>query len=332
MKYCVTGAAGFIGSNLVEEILKRGDQVLGVDSFVTGHEENIEEFRSDPNFEFMHEDITSAEVCKQVCFRADYVLHQAALGSVPRSVEQPLYVNDNNVRSTIQMLTAARDAGVKRFVFASSASIYGDIDRFERKCDGNVIETTEYIADLRDENMGRAPANPYAISKLACEEYVKLFKPLYGLQTIALRYFNVFGPRQSPEGQYAAVVPKFIDAMQHNRTVLINGDGKQFRDFTFVENVVNANLLACQAEENSCGQFYNVGAGGRTTITELYFELANLLMGNEKEVEFGPARAGDVFGSIADLNRVRTCLKYEPTIGVKEGLRRTVEWYNKRQS
>jgi len=328
-KYCVTGCAGFVGSNLAKKILENGDQVLGVDSFVTGREENIAEFRSDPNFDFMQEDITNEEVCKHACFRADYVLHQAALGSVPRSVEQPLYVNDNNVRSTIQMLCAARDAGVKRFVFASSASIYGDIDRYKQK------RRKSYVIDLvktdqRDEEMSPAPANPYAVSKLACEEYVKLFKPLYGLQTVALRYFNVFGPRQSPEGQYAAVVPKFIDAMRNNRPILIDGDGEQFRDFTFVENVVNANLLACQADEDSCGAFYNVGAGGRTTINELFFELSDLL--GSGNAQHGPARAGDVFGSIADLNRVKACLKYEPTIDAKEGLRRTVEWYNQRQS
>ncbi len=308
-RYLVTGAAGFIGSNLVEQLLDQGQQVVAIDNFITGKQENIDPFLDD--IEFIEGDIRDFELCQKLTRNVDFVLHQAALGSVPRSIDDPLTTNDHNTNGTLNVLRAAVLSQVRRVVYASSSSAYGD---------------TAVLPKV--ETMTPKPLSPYAVSKLTGEHYIAAFHRSYGLGAVALRYFNVFGPRQDPESMYAAVIPKFVAAIRRGDPPLIFGDGEQSRDFTFIENVVQANLLACQAPPEADGQVFNIGAGGRITINELTRRLIALL-GKEGEIEIqhGDPRPGDVRHSQADITRARETLGYDPKVDVAQGLERTVNWY-----
>lgn len=307
MKYLVTGAAGFIGSHIVETLLQEGHEVRALDNFATGHRHNIEPFLND--IEFIEGDIRDTETCKRACAHVDYVSHQAALGSVPRSIEDPQTSHDVNATGTLNMLVAARDAGVKSFVFAASSSAYGDTPTLPKQ-----------------EDMPPRPMSPYAITKGMGEQYCKVFSDLYGLNTVALRYFNIFGPRQDPKGPYAAVIPKFIQLLQAGGTPTMNGDGEHTRDFTFVANAVQANLKACENAARAKGQVMNIACGERISLNELYAIITEH-MGISKPPIFGPPRAGDVRDSLADISRAKELIGYEPTVTYQEGLRRTVEWF-----
>lgn len=329
----VTGGAGFIGSNLVRALYANGHDVIVVDNLSTGSIRNVRGFMQQPRFEFMCANLCNKEVAEKACQGVDWVFHQAALGSVPRSVKDPLGTNDNNVRSTLNVLEAARAANVKRLVYASSASVYGDEERTVRGTFGS-METSQAVdvpTDYRTETMLTAPANPYAVSKLAGEEYVKVYHRLHGLETIALRYFNVFGERQNPAGEYAAVVPKFVGAAMRSEPMRIEGDGEQFRDFTHVSNVVLANLLAAEADSRACGRAYNVGAGGRTTVNALAEMIRAAVPGAPEPVHVEP-RLGDVRGSIADTAAAGEMLEYAPLTHVEQGVERTVRWYMDQRS
>ena len=329
-KFLISGSAGFIASNIVKRILANGDKVLGVDNFVSGQTENVDEFMEDDNYEFVKGDLKEFQLCVEICSEVDYVIHQAALGSVPRSVENPLMTSENNINSTLNLLFASSLQKVKRFVYASSASVYGNIDRFaEGKFWDNLNQTYDHIkTDLRDERMILAPANPYAVSKMAGEEYAKMFHSVYGLETISLRYFNVFGPRQNVNGPYAAVVPNFILRMLGDNDIEIHGNGKQFRDFTFVENVVDANLAACNGKlgADAFGKAYNVGAGEKTSINQLVLKLSELT-GYKRKTNYVDSRLGDVFGNVADPTLAKNTLHFEAKTGINEGLKETVKWY-----
>jgi nucleoside-diphosphate-sugar epimerase len=309
MKYCVTGAAGFVASNIAIRLVDGDHMVVGVDNMINGRMSNLDKIAGNPLFRFVDGDLCDMDVCEDVCRGADYVLHQAALGSVPRSVEDPVATMRNNAVSTTNMLVAARHAGVKRFVHASSASVYGNVDN-----------------GLLTEDMPTRPHNPYAVSKLAAEEIARAFWRTYGFPTVCLRYFNVFGPRQNPEGAYAAVVPRFVGALMRSEAPTIYGDGEQSRDFTHVENVVVANLLACRAERGADGGAYNIAAGGFTTVNDLYGMISQAV-GTVVDPIRAPARAGDVRGSRGSLTLASKVLGYVPKVGVFEGIRRTVAWY-----
>lgn len=304
--FLVTGAAGFIGSNLAEALLAAGDQVRGLDNFMTGKRENL---RGLDALEFLEGDIRDLETCRRACEGADYVLHEAALGSVPRSVENPLLSNEANVTGTLNMLVAARDAGVKRFVFAASSSAYGDTPTLPK------VET-----------MPPRPLSPYAITKLACEEYCRVFHSLYGLPTVSLRYFNVFGRRQDPFSTYAAVIPKFAASLLRGEAPQIYGDGGQTRDFTYIADVVQANLKACAAPPEACGQVYNIAFGAQISLNDLFAEIARLL-GSDLKPRHAAPRAGDVRDSLADTSKARQLLGYSPAYGVRQGLAEAMEWY-----
>lgn len=308
-RFLVTGAAGFIGSNLVEALLRLGYQVRGLDNFSTGKKENIELFIDHPNFEFVEGDIRSFETCLQACEGIDYVLHQAAWGSVPRSIEMPREYGENNIGGTVNMMEAARRQGVQKFVYASSSSVYGDEPTLPKKegKEGKIL-------------------SPYALTKKANEEYGKLYTKLYGLETYGLRYFNVFGRRQDPNGAYAAVIPKFIKQLLNNERPTIHGDGKQSRDFTYIENVIEANLKACQAPPEAAGEVFNIAYGGRELLIDIYHKLCRLL---EKDIEpvFGPERAGDIKHSNADISKAKTLLGYEPSWNFEQGIIAAIEWY-----
>jgi nucleoside-diphosphate-sugar epimerase len=306
-KYLVTGAAGFIGSNLVEALLKKGERVAGVDNFATGKRGNIEPFLGE--MEFVEGDVRDLRLCKDLCKGADFVLHEAAIGSVPRSVDNPIESNDHNVNGTLNMLVAARDAKVKRFVFAASSSAYGD---------------TEVLPKV--ETMAPDPLSPYAVTKCAGELYCKVFHGVYGLPTIGLRYFNVFGPRQDPEGMYAAVIPKFIRSILRGARPVIFGDGGQTRDFCHVDNVVRANLLACTAPKEANGQIFNCGASGRISLNDLTRRMLELL-GSDLEPEHGPPRPGDVRDSQADISKAKELLGYDPKVDALAGLEKAIDWY-----
>lgn len=311
-KYLVTGAAGFIGSNLVEELLNQGHEVIGFDNLSTGSRDNLTFVDQMPNgkrFRFIEADIRDLNQCHEACQDVDYVLHQAALGSVPRSMEHPALYNDNNITGTLNMLIAARDAKVKRFVFASSSSVYGDTPTLPK------IET-----------MIPCPKSPYAISKITGEYYCKVFWIAYGLPTVALRYFNIFGQRQSPTSQYAAVIPKFITAYLKNESPTIHGDGEQTRDFTYIKNAINANLAACHALPDAFGESMNVGCGSRISL--------NMLSGKIKEITqstanplYTPSRIGDVKDSLASNDKCNHLLQLNNRVDMGEGLQKTVEWY-----
>ena len=307
MRVLVTGAAGFIGSNLVEALLERGDELLAVDNLVTGKRENLEEFRG--RAEVVVEDLRDLEVCRRVCKGAQVVLHQAALGSVPRSVEDPIATNANNVDTTLNLLVAARDAGVRRFVYAASSSAYGD-----------------NAAMPKIESMPADPLSPYAVSKLVGELYARVFTRLYGFPTIGLRYFNVFGPRQDADSGYSAVIPRFVAGILRGERCVIFGDGEQRRDFTYVSNVVQANLRAAEAPEPAFGQVFNIGIGSQISVNELFHKIRELL-GSDATPEYRPTRPGDVRNSRASIQKARDLLGYEPEVDVYTGLERAIGWY-----
>nr|WP_320193802.1 SDR family oxidoreductase [uncultured Desulfobacter sp.] len=319
--WLITGCAGFIGSNLLEALLKLGQTVIGLDNFSTGFQHNLDQVKEsvDPeawqNFSFVKGDITNADTCQAVCKGQDYVLHQAALGSVPRSVADPLTTNENNITGFLNMLTAARDAGVKRFVYAASSSTYGDHPTLPKK----------------EENIGN-PLSPYAVTKLVNELYARVFASTYGFKSIGLRYFNVFGRRQDPNGAYAAVIPLWFGALIRKNTVYINGDGETSRDFCFIDNCVQANLLAATAEDNAADQVYNVAFGERTTLNQL-FSLIRDRVTNELPdragvtAEYRDFRQGDVRHSLADISKAQDLLGYSPQYSVQDGLDKTALWY-----
>ena len=305
-RFLITGVAGFIGSNLAEALLAAGETVRGLDDFSTGRRENLVGL---DGLEFVEGDIRDLEACRAACDGVDFVLHQAALGSVPRSVADPITSNGANVTGTLNMLVAARDAGVRRLVFAASSSAYGDTPTLPK------VET-----------MPARPLSPYAITKYAGEEYCRTFTALYGFETVALRYFNVFGRRQDPHSTYAAVIPKFAAALLKGEAPEIHGDGEQTRDFTYIANVVDANRKACLAPAEACGQVYNVACGERISLNRLYRRIADLL-GSDLEPHYGPSRPGDVRDSLADIGKASRLLGYEPTYTVEQGLAEAIEWY-----
>lgn len=308
-KFLVTGAAGFIGSNLVEAILNLGYQVRGLDDFSAGKRENIDLFKDNSNFQFIEGDIRNLDTCMIACDGVDYVLNQAAWGSVPRSIEMPLLYEEINIMGTLNMMEAARQNNVKKFVYASSSSVYGDEPTLPKMegVEGNLL-------------------SPYALTKRVDEEYGKLYTKLYGLDTYGLRYFNVFGRRQDPEGAYAAVIPKFIKQMLNNERPTINGDGKQSRDFTYIENVIEANLKACKASHEAAGQAFNIAYGGREYLIDIYYDLCKAL-GKDIEPNFGPERAGDIKHSNADISKAKELLGYNPDYSFEDGIKLAIDWY-----
>lgn len=307
--FLVTGAAGFIGSNLCEALLKKGCKVKALDDLSTGKQENIDLFLDNPNYTFIKGDIKDLEVCVKACEGVDYVLHQAAWGSVPRSLEMPLFYNKNNIEGTLNMLEAARQNGVKKFVYASSSSVYGDepnLPKIEGR-EGNLL-------------------SPYALTKRCDEEWAKLYTKFYGLDTYGMRYFNVFGRRQDPDGAYAAVIPKFLKQLMHGETPTINGDGKQSRDFTYIENVIEANLKACLAPHEAAGEAFNIAYGGREFLIDIYYGLTKAL-GVNIEPNFGPDRKGDIKHSNADISKARKLLGYDPDYSFEDGIQLAIDWY-----
>lgn len=307
--FLVTGGAGFIGSNLVEKILDLGYKVRCLDDLSTGNIENIEPFFKDNNFEFIQGDIRNYETCFKACKNVSYVLHQAAWGSVPRSIEMPLLYEEINIKGTLNMLEASRQNNVKKFVYASSSSVYGD-------------EETLPKVEGREGNL----LSPYAVTKKVNEYYGKLYKRLYNLDTYGLRYFNVFGRRQDPNGAYAAVIPKFIKQLLNDEAPTIHGDGKQSRDFTYIDNVIDANLKACLASSESSGEVFNIAAGGRDYLIDIYHEL-NKVLNKDIEPIFGPNRPGDIKHSNADISKAKKMLDYDPIYNFKDGLQEAIEWY-----
>jgi len=308
-KFLVTGAAGFIGSNLVEALLNMGYQVRGLDNFSIGKKENVEEFIDNPNYEFIEGDVRNFETCLSACEGIDYVLHQAAWGSVPRSIDMPLLYEEINIKGTLNMMEAARQSGVKKFVYASSSSVYGDEPNLPKKegREGNLL-------------------SPYALTKMANEEYGKLYTKLYGLDTYGLRYFNVFGKRQDPYGEYAAVIPKFIKQLLNDEQPTIYGDGKQSRDFTYIENVIEANLKACKATHEAAGEVYNIAYGSREYLIDIYHVLCKIL-GKDIKPIFGPERKGDIKHSNADISKAKELLGYDPEWSFERGIVEAIEWY-----
>jgi UDP-N-acetylglucosamine 4-epimerase len=322
--WLVTGAAGFIGSNLVETLLKLDQQIIGLDNFSTGYRENLEEVQRYvtpqqwARFGIIEGDIRDLNVCREAVSGVDYVLHQAALGSVPRSVENPILTNENNISGFLNMLVAARDAAVKRFVYAASSSTYGD-----------------YPGLPKVENLIGKPLSPYAVTKYVNELYADVFSRCYGFHTIGLRYFNIFGRRQDPNGAYAAVIPKWVDSMIQNQPVYINGDGETSRDFCYIDNAVQANLLAATVEDiASANQVYNIAVGDRTTLNNLFDQCRTLLLPHFPHLkEFKPAyrdfRAGDVRHSQADISKAQSLLGYAPSHFIDQGLEESMAWYVK---
>ena len=311
--YLVTGAAGFIGSTLARELLAQGEKVRGFDNFSTGKRENLADIID--QIELHEADLLNLDALHQACRGVDYVLHEAAIPSVPRSVKDPLGNNRANVDGTLNLLVAARDAKVKRVIYAASSSAYGDTPTLPKR-----------------EDMSPNPISPYATAKLASEYYMTSFYRCYGLETVCLRYFNVFGPRQDPTSPYSGVLAKFITQMLHGDPPTIFGDGKQSRDFTFVENVVNANLLAARTKNGEvAGKVFNVATGRRTDLYQT-FQILQGLTGYSGEVKYGPDRAGDVKHSLADISRAEKFFGYRPSVDFEEGLSRTVEWYRSRES
>jgi UDP-N-acetylglucosamine 4-epimerase len=320
--WLVTGVAGFIGSNLLEVLLKLDQTVTGLDNFATGHRHNLEQVRQTvppeqwARFTFIEGDIRALDDCRRACAGAEYVLHQAALGSVPRSLEDPITTNGTNIDGFLNMLVAARDAKVARFVYAASSSTYGD-----------------HPALPKVEDVIGKPLSPYAVTKFVNELYADVFARAYGFNTIGLRYFNIFGQRQDPNGAYAAVVPKWTTAMIRNEAVFINGDGETSRDFCYIANAVQANLLAATAEHRDAGnQVYNIAVGDRTTLNDLFEAIRVALEPGFPHLRgFKPVyrdfRAGDVRHSLADISKARNLLGYEPTHRVHEGLQEAMQWY-----
>lgn len=307
--FLVTGGAGFIGSNLCEAILNMGYRVRCLDDLSTGKQANVDLFLDNPNYEFIKGDIKDLETCMKTCEGTDYVLNQAAWGSVPRSIEMPLFYCANNIQGTLNMLEAARQNNVKKFVYASSSSVYGDEPNLPKKegREGNLL-------------------SPYAVSKMADEEWAKQYTKHYGLDTYGLRYFNVFGRRQDPNGAYAAVIPKFIKQLLGGETPTINGDGKQSRDFTYIENVIEANLKACLAPHEAAGEAFNIAYGGREYLLDIYYGLTEAL-GLDVEPNFGPDRPGDIKHSNADISKAKLHLNYAPEWSFEKGIKAAIEWY-----
>ena len=307
--FLVTGGAGFIGSNLCEAILNMGYKVRCLDDLSTGKQANVDMFLGNSNYEFMRGDIKDLDTCMKACEGVDYVLNQAAWGSVPRSIEMPLFYCANNIQGTLNMLEAARQNQVKKFVYASSSSVYGDEPNLPKRegREGNLL-------------------SPYALTKMCDEEWAKQYTKHYGLDTYGMRYFNVFGRRQDPNGAYAAVIPKFIKQLLNGETPTINGDGRQSRDFTYIENVIEANLKACLASHKAAGQAYNIAYGGREYLIDIYNGLTEAL-GVEVEPNFGPDRAGDIKHSNADISKARDLLGYNPEWSFEKGIQEAIEWY-----
>ncbi len=320
-KWLVTGAAGFIGSNLIETLLKNGQQVTGLDNFSTGFQHNLDQVQQAVTpeqwnrFTFMKGDICDPSTCEKACASQDYVLHQAALGSVPRSVADPAVTNANNITGFLNMLVAARDAGVKRFVYAASSSTYGDHPGLPKV----------------EDKIGK-PLSPYAVTKYVNELYADVFASTYGFKTIGLRYFNVFGKRQDPSGAYAAVIPLWFASLIKGETVFINGDGETSRDFCYIDNTVQANILAALAADEAANRVYNVAFGQRTTLNELFSMIrervaARYPQAMESQPEYRDFRAGDVRHSLADISSVKKRLGYNPEFSVTQGLDVAADWY-----
>lgn len=315
-KILITGGAGFIGSNLTEYFLNKGHQVVVLDNFATGHRHNIEQHMDNPNFELMEGDIRSVADCEKAVRGVDYVLHQAALGSVPRSIKDPQTSNEVNVSGFLNMLVAARDAGVKRFIYAASSSTYGD---------------SESLPKVEDK-IGK-PLSPYAITKYVNELYAEIFSKTYGMETIGLRYFNVFGRRQDPNGAYAAVIPKFVMQFMKYESPVINGAGDYSRDFTYIDNVIQMNERAMLTDNpEAVNTVYNTAVGDRTTLNELVGYLKEFLSDYDAaiakvEVVHGPNRQGDIPHSLASVDKARKLLGYEPTHVIRDGLQEAVKWY-----
>lgn len=307
--FLVTGGAGFIGSNLCEAILKLGGRVRCLDDLSTGKQHNVDIFRDYLNYEFFRGDVKDLDTCMKACDGVDYVLHQAAWGSVPRSIEMPLFYSLNNIQGTLNMLESARRNGVKTFVYASSSSVYGDEAHLpkEEGVEGNLL-------------------SPYAVTKRCDEEWAKQYTRHYGLKTIGLRYFNVFGKRQDPNGAYAAVIPKFIRMLLHGEQPVIHGDGRQSRDFTYVENVIEANLKACLAPDEASGEAFNIAYGGREYLIDIYETLVKAL-GKDVPPTFGPERPGDIKHSNADISKAQRLLGYHPEYDFARGIAETIDWY-----
>ncbi|KGO93350.1 SDR family oxidoreductase [Flavobacterium subsaxonicum] len=315
-KILITGGAGFIGSNLCDHFIAKGCTVVCLDNFATGHKKNIAHHLGNPQFTLIEGDIRNLADCQKAVAGADYVLHQAALGSVPRSIKDPITTNDVNVGGFLNMLTAARDAGVKRFVYAASSSTYGDSE---------MLPKTEDV-------IGR-PLSPYAITKYVNELYADIFSRTYGLQTIGLRYFNVFGRRQDPNGAYAAVIPKFVMQLMAHQSPVINGDGNHSRDFTYIDNVVQMNELALAVENiNAVNTVYNTAFGERTTLNEMVNYLKQFLSGYDPAIAnvaivYGPNREGDIPHSLASIDKAKNLLGYTPQFSMGQGLEQAVKWY-----
>ena len=308
--YLITGIGGFIGSSIARALLSRGEAVRGLDNFSTGKKENLAEIAG--QIEVHEADITDLDAMHRACEGVDFVLHQAAIPSVPKSVLDPLGSNRANVDGTVNVLIAARDAKAKRVVYAASSSAYGDTPTLPKR-----------------EGMKPDPISPYAVAKLASEHYMVSFFRCYGLETVCLRYFNIFGPRQDPSSPYSGVLAKFITQMLKGEQPTIFGDGEQSRDFTYIDNAVNANLLACKADASkAAGEVFNVATGRRVTLNET-FKALQPLTSYSGQVKFGPARGGDVKHSLADVSKAEAGLGYRTTVDFEEGLRRTVEWYRK---
>ena len=307
--FLVTGGAGFIGSNICEALVNEGYTVRCLDDLSTGKYENIEPLTKNKNFTFIKGDIRCLETCLDATKGVTYVMHEAAWGSVPRSIEMPLLYEEINIHGTLNMMEASRQNGVKKFVYASSSSVYGDSTELPKRegVEGNVL-------------------SPYAFTKRADEEYGKLYKKLYGLDTYGLRYFNVFGRRQDPNGMYAAVIPKFIKQLMNNETPTIHGDGKQSRDFTYVDNVIEGNLRACKGPAEAGGQAFNIGAGGREFLIDIYYDLCDAL-GKKVEPQFDEPRKGDIRDSNADISKAKKLLGYDPEYDFKHGIALAIDWY-----
>ena len=307
--FLVTGGAGFIGSNLCEAILKLGYKVRCMDDLSTGKQKNVDLFIDNPNYTFIKGDIKDFDACLKATDGVDYVLNQAAWGSVPRSIEMPVFYCANNILGTVNMMEAAKQNGVKTFVYASSSSVYGD--------EPNLPKTEGREGDL---------LSPYALTKMADEEWAKQYTRHYGLRTVGLRYFNVFGRRQDPNGAYAAVIPKFIMQLMKGERPTINGDGKQSRDFTYIENVIEANLKACLAPDEASGEAFNIAYGGREYLNDIYYGLTKAL-GIDIEPIYGPDRKGDIKHSNADISKAKRFLGYDPKRSFERGIEAAIEWY-----
>ncbi|MCZ8197326.1 MAG: SDR family oxidoreductase [Flavobacterium sp.] len=312
----ITGGAGFIGSNLCEYFLSKRNKVICLDNFSTGHRHNIEHLLKNPNFFLIEGDITDIIVCNKAMEGVDYVLHQAALGSVPRSINDPITTNEVNVSGFLNILVAARDAKVKRFIYAASSSTYGDSESLPKT-----------------ENIIGKPLSPYAITKYVNELYAEIFSKTYGLETIGLRYFNVFGRKQDPNGAYAAVIPKFVMQLMKHQSPIINGDGNYSRDFTYIDNVIQMNELAIETTNpNAINTIYNTAFGDRNTLNDLVVYLKQFLSEYDAEIanvkiEYGPNRIGDIPHSLASIDKAKELLGYEPKFSMKEGLKEAVNWY-----